>query len=39
MGFVVRRSLPSLAGLLGLVLGVGVAAVIFLGAPGWSLRM
>jgi Zn-dependent protease with chaperone function len=35
MGFVIRRSMPSIIGLLGLVLAVGVAAVIFAGAPLW----
>src|SRR5256714_8470612 len=35
MGFTLRRSLPSLAGLLALVLIVGVAAVVFAGAPVW----
>ena len=36
MGFVMRRSLPSLAGLLGLVLLVGAAAVILLHLPLWT---
>ena len=35
MGFVLRRSLPSITGLLALVLAVGVAAVIWAGAPVW----
>src|SRR5947209_6552227 len=35
MGFTLRRSLPSIGGLLALVLIVGVAAVIFAGAPVW----
>jgi Zn-dependent protease with chaperone function len=35
MGFVLRRSLPSLGGLIGLLLAVGFAAVAFLGAPVW----
>lgn len=35
MGFVIRRSLPSIIGLLALVLAVGEAAVIFAGAPLW----
>src|SRR3954470_10133020 len=35
MGFTVRRSLPSLAGLLALLLIIGAAAVIFAGAPVW----
>ncbi|MDQ3980725.1 MAG: hypothetical protein M3314_14445, partial [Actinomycetota bacterium] len=35
MGFVFRRSLPSIGGLLGLLLAVGFAAVAFLGAPVW----
>ncbi|MFN8034348.1 MAG: M48 family metalloprotease [Acidimicrobiia bacterium] len=35
MGFVLRRSLPSLTGLVGLLLAVGVAAVVFAGAPVW----
>jgi Zn-dependent protease with chaperone function len=35
VGFVLRRSLPSVAGLVGLLLAVGVAAVLFLGAPAW----
>ena len=35
MTFVLRRSLPSIAGLVGLLLAVGVAFVVFLGAPGW----
>ena len=35
MGFVLRRSLPSLAGLIGLLLLVGFAAVFFLDAPLW----
>ncbi|MDQ6928562.1 MAG: zinc metalloprotease HtpX [Actinomycetota bacterium] len=35
MGFVVRKSLPSLTGLIALLLGVGVLAVYFLGAPIW----
>ena len=35
MQFVLRRSLPSIAGLLGLLLAVGFAVVAFLGAPVW----
>src|SRR3954468_13278581 len=35
MGLMLRRSLPSIAGLLALVLIVGVAAVIWAGAPVW----
>ena len=35
MGFTVRRSLPSITGLLALVLIIGVAAVIWAGAPVW----
>ena len=35
MGFVLRRSLPSLGGLVGLLLAVGLAVVVFLGAPLW----
>src|SRR4051812_34562790 len=35
MSFVIRKSLPSIAGLLGLLLVVGFAFVIFLGAPVW----
>ena len=35
MGFVLRRSLPSIGLLLALVLAVGFAAVPFLGAPIW----
>ncbi|TML78651.1 MAG: hypothetical protein E6G04_07605 [Actinobacteria bacterium] len=35
MSFVWRRSLPSLAGLSGLVIGIGFAAVGFLNAPLW----
>ena len=35
MGFVLRRSLPSLGGLLALLLTVGFAAVFFLSAPVW----
>src|SRR5947209_5670871 len=35
MGFTLRRSLPSITGLLGLLLAVGVAAVIWAGAPVW----
>jgi Zn-dependent protease with chaperone function len=35
MGFVLRRSLPSIAGLLALVLAVGVLLVAFAGAPLW----
>src|SRR3984957_5143285 len=35
MGFVIRRSLPSLAGLLALVLAVGAAAVVLAHAPLW----
>jgi Zn-dependent protease with chaperone function len=35
MGFVLRRSLPSLTGLVALLLGVGFAAVVFLDAPVW----
>jgi Zn-dependent protease with chaperone function len=33
MGFVLRRSLPSIGGLIGLLLAVGFAGVVFLGAP------
>jgi Zn-dependent protease with chaperone function len=35
MGFVLRRSLPSIAGLLALVLAVGVLLVLLAGAPVW----
>ena len=35
MTFVLRRSLPSIAGLVGLLLAVGFAVVAFLGAPVW----
>ncbi|MDQ1497561.1 MAG: hypothetical protein QOI86_901 [Actinomycetota bacterium] len=35
MSFVVRRSLPSVSGLVGLLIAVGFAAVGFLGAPLW----
>src|SRR5437660_4445745 len=35
MGFTIRRSLPSLTGLLALLLAVGFAAVRFAGAPPW----
>jgi heat shock protein HtpX len=35
MGFVLRRSLPSIGGLLALLIAVGFAAVVFLGAPLW----
>jgi len=35
MGFVLRRSLPSISGLLALLVGVGFAAVAFLGFPLW----
>lgn len=35
MKFVLRRSLPSIGGLIGLLLLVGVAVVVFLGAPVW----
>ena len=35
MSFVIRRSLPSIGGLLALLLAVGFAAVAFLGAPLW----
>ncbi|MGI8984289.1 MAG: M48 family metalloprotease [Acidimicrobiales bacterium] len=35
MKFVLRRSLPSIGGLLGLLLAVGFAVVVFLGAPLW----
>src|SRR5947208_104771 len=35
MGFTLRRSLPSIGGLLALLLIVGVAAVIFAWAPVW----
>ena len=35
MGFVLRKSLPSLTGLLGLLLLVGFAITAFLGAPLW----
>src|SRR6478672_10417289 len=35
MKFVLRRSLPSIGGLVGLLLAVGFAVVVFLGAPVW----
>ncbi|HSS08268.1 MAG TPA: zinc metalloprotease HtpX [Acidimicrobiales bacterium] len=35
MGFVLRRSLPSVAGLLALVLAIGGLLVVFAGAPVW----
>jgi len=35
MGFVLRRSLPSLGGLIALLVGVGFAAVFYAGAPLW----
>ena len=35
MKFVLRRSLPSIGGLVGLLLAVGFAVVAFLGAPVW----
>jgi Zn-dependent protease with chaperone function len=35
MGFVIRRSMPSIIGLLALTLAVGGAAVVFAGAPLW----
>lgn len=35
MGFVMRRSLPSVTALLGRLLAVGAAAVSFLGAALW----
>jgi Zn-dependent protease with chaperone function len=35
MSFVIRKSLPSISGLLGLLLVVGFAAVFFAGAPVW----
>ncbi len=35
MGFVIRRSLPSIVGLLALALAVGEAAVVFAHAPLW----
>jgi Zn-dependent protease with chaperone function len=35
MGFTIRRSLPSITGLLALLLIIGVAAVLFAGAPVW----
>jgi len=35
MRFVLRRSLPSIGGLVGLLLAVGFAVVAFLGAPLW----
>src|SRR5881227_825687 len=35
MGFTIRRSLPSITGLLALLLIIGVAAVVFAGAPVW----
>jgi Zn-dependent protease with chaperone function len=35
MSFVIRKSLPSISGLLGLLLVVGFAFVFFLGAPVW----
>jgi Zn-dependent protease with chaperone function len=35
MAFVLRRSLPSITGLLALVLAIGALFVVFLGAPIW----
>ena len=35
MGFTIRRSLPTLTGLVALLLIIGVAAVLFGGAPVW----
>jgi Zn-dependent protease with chaperone function len=35
MGFVIRRSLPSIAGLLALALAIGGLAVVFAGFPLW----
>src|SRR5437588_2145967 len=35
MGFTLRRSLPSITGLLALLLIIGVAAVVFAGFPVW----
>ncbi|MGZ4208235.1 MAG: zinc metalloprotease HtpX [Actinomycetota bacterium] len=35
MSFVLRRSLPSLSGMVALLLAVGFAAVVFLNAPIW----
>jgi Zn-dependent protease with chaperone function len=35
MGFVLRRSLPSIGGLVALLLAVGFAAVVYLDAPVW----
>jgi len=35
MSFVLRKSLPSLTGLVALLLGVGFLAVVFLNAPVW----
>ncbi|MBV9412743.1 MAG: M48 family metalloprotease [Acidimicrobiia bacterium] len=35
MGFTIRRSLPSITGLVALLLIIGVAAVVFAGAPVW----
>ena len=35
MGFVLRRSLPSIGGLIALLLAVGFAAVVFVNAPLW----
>jgi Zn-dependent protease with chaperone function len=35
MGFVLRRSLPSIGGLVALLLAMGFAAVVFLDAPVW----
>ncbi|HWI02442.1 MAG TPA: zinc metalloprotease HtpX [Acidimicrobiales bacterium] len=35
MKFVLRRSLPSIGGLIGLLLVIGFAVVFFLGAPMW----
>lgn len=35
MGFVLRRSLPSIVGLIGLLLGVGTAAVVLADLPLW----
>jgi Zn-dependent protease with chaperone function len=35
MGFVLRRSLPSIVGLIGLAIAVGFLLVVFAGAPLW----
>ena len=35
MGFVLRRSLPSIVGLIGLAVAVGFLLVVFAGAPLW----